>query len=200
MIRHDRCRGRRRGIPIDHIHCSRAIDRAAIAQLTILVLTPALDRTTLDDGTSVTVARCYGSSTANTQNVNWRPRVDQIAIAELPVEVAAPAFDAARDQRAGEVDATRHRGSAANADYFCSRRGVNARGWSGPVTELSLRVIAPASDCSTCHNGASMRMARRNRSRTTHINDISRPNVVKPPIAELADTVVAPASNSAIGN
>ena len=136
------------GDPVDQ-HGRRAIASRAVAKLAVPIATPAGDPARGKCNAGVRGPRAHRRRGADSGDRHGHRACGVAAVAELADAAGAPADDAARSQqRAGEPrprsdpgDARQGRAAGRNQDR--SRRGAAD---PGSVTELALRVGAPALD------------------------------------------------------
>jgi len=144
-----------------HVHGRGSVGDGRVADLPVVVVTPALGAAARGEGAGV-FAACEDARNAAGQSahIGWSLARAGRAIAHLPVGIVAPAFGAAaRGERAGVSRACRNGGDAARQPAHIGRRGAREQ---GAIAQLSLRITAPALHASARGQRAGVIAAHRN--------------------------------------
>ncbi|MCO5319824.1 MAG: hypothetical protein M9922_00335 [Microthrixaceae bacterium] len=128
-----------------NLHRHARIGRGAVAELPVIVLAPAPDRSASGDRTRMPRAGSDGGDAAGEAiNLHRDARIGRGAVAELPVIVLAPAPDrSASGDRTRVMRAGSDGGDAAGEAINLHR---HARIGCGAVAELPVIVLAPTLD------------------------------------------------------
>src|SRR5690606_502452 len=136
----------------DH-HRSKACDRRPVAQLPLVVVTPAADGPAGQEGAGVAAARGNGlHTTAEADDVHRCQAPRHGAVTELAVLIVTPALHATRRRQRAGVPAAR----GDRLDTTRQPADVHRRETVGvrPIPELAETVLAPAPDTAGAGEGA----------------------------------------------
>lgn len=136
-----------------YLYRGHRVRSVSVTELVIIVLSPTF-RGPGYDGAGVAASGGYvGRSRGNSGYGSRRSRISSGSFSELSIPVVTPAFHrAVRENRTGEAHSCGDFGDARRESYDVDR---NELGDSGPVSELSARIVTPAFDSAGQRYGAS---------------------------------------------